>query len=150
MTRAQTETRTVTIGDRQSFEQMIAAGAYDHVNSHITEASFLVQRGELPARDLILVHLDGVASTGDVLQALDDLDVRSARIEELLGFGATYPDAQRQFPIVALGAIEASYRRRPFLWGSSRVRHLDLRFDEKIWSGNIRFLCVRGQKDDVP
>jgi len=23
------------------------------------------------------------------------------------------------------------------------VRHLDLRFDEKVWSGNIRFLTVR-------
>jgi hypothetical protein len=150
MTRAQTETHTVTIDDRQSLERMIAAGAYDHVNSHITKASFPVQRGELAARELILVHAGGVASTGDVLRALHDLGVRSARIEELLAFGATYPQAQRQFPIVALGALETSYRRRPFLWGSPRVRHLDLRFDEKIWSGNIRFLSARSQKDDVP
>ena len=47
------------------------------------------------------------------------------------------------FPIVALGAIETPYRRRPFLWGSARVRHLDLRFDEKTWGGNICFLTVR-------
>ena len=150
MTSATTETCTVTIDYQQPFGQKIAAGAYDHVNSHITEASFPVQRGDVAVRELILVHLGAVASTGDVLHALDDLGVRSARIEELLAYGATYPQAQRQFPIVTLGAIEMSYRRRPFLWGSSRVRHLDLRFDEKIWSGNIRFLCVRGQKDDVP
>jgi hypothetical protein len=150
MTSATTETYTVTIDYPQPFGQMIAVGAYDDVNSHITEASFPIERGDVAVRELILVHLGGVASTGDVLHALDDLGVRSARIEELLAFGATYPAAQRQFPIVALGAIETSYRRRPFLWGSSRVRHLDLRFDEKIWSGNIRFLTVRSQKDDVP
>jgi hypothetical protein len=45
--------------------------------------------------------------------------------------------------MASASAIEPPYRRRPFVWGSSRLRHLDLRFDEKIWSGNIRFLTVR-------
>ncbi len=54
---------------------------------------------------------------------------------------STYPQAQRQFPIVA-SRSRPSHRRRTFLCGLSRVR-LDLRFDEKIWSGNIRFLTVR-------
>jgi len=103
MTSATTETYTVTIDYPQPFGQMIAVGAYDDVNSHITEASFPIERGDVAVRELILVHLGGVASTGDVLHALDDLGVRSARIEELLAFGATYPAAQRQFPIVALG-----------------------------------------------
>ena len=77
-----------------------------------------------------------------MLLQLEDLAVRSGRIEELLAFGAAYPHAQRQFPIVAVGTL-GGYRRRPFLWGSPRVRHLDLRFDEKIWGGNVRFLTVR-------
>lgn len=143
MTTANTDTHTVTIDYQRPLAQMIAAGAYDHVNGDISEANFPVKRGDLAARELILVHLGGVASTEGVVHALDDLGVRSGRIEELLAFGAAFPQAQRRFPIVALGAIETSYRRRPFLWGSSRVRHLDLRFDEKIWSGNIRFLTVR-------
>ena len=142
MTTAKTVTCTVTIDYQQPLGRMIAAGAYDHVNSHITETSFPVQHGGVIKRELTLVHLGGVASTDVVLHALEDLGVHSARIEELLVFGATYPQAQRQFPIVALGAIEATYRRRPFLWGSARVLHLDLRFDEKVWSGNIRFLTV--------
>jgi hypothetical protein len=75
------------------------------------------------------------------MHELEDLAVRSGRIEELLAFGAAYPQAQRQYPIVAVGALD-EYHRRPFLWGSPRVRHLDLRFDEKIWGGNIRFLTV--------
>ncbi len=142
-TNATSETCTVTIYGRQPLAQMIAAGGYDYVNRHITEASFPLQRGDLAERELILVHLSRVVSTDEVQQALDELGLRSGRIEELLAFGAAYPQAQRQFPVVAVGAIETSYRRRPFLWGSPRMRHLDLRFDEKIWSGNIRFLTVR-------
>lgn len=140
---SETKACTVTIDDVQPLAQMIAAGCYDQVNRHITEADWPVQRGDPAARELILVHVGHVASTGEVQQALDELGLRSGRIEELLAFGAAYPQAQRQFPVVAIGAIETSYKRRPFLWGSARVRHLDLRFDEKIWSGNIRFLTVR-------
>ena len=141
--KTKTDTCTVTIDYQQPFGQMIAAGAYDHVNSHISEPSFPQQRGDLVARELILVHLGRVATTHEVLHELDAHGLRSGRIEELLAFGAAYPQTQRQFPIVALGAFETSYRRRAFLCGSSRVRHLDLRFDEKIWSGNIRFLTLR-------
>src|SRR6478672_3408365 len=117
--RATTQTCTVTIDYQQSLGQMIAAGSYDHVNRHITEGGFPVQRGDVTTRELVLVHVGAVVPTAVALHELDDLGVRSARIEELLAFGSTYPSAQRQFPIVALCAIEMSYRRRPFLWGSS-------------------------------
>lgn len=137
------ETLIVTVDSRQTFAQMIEAGAYDHINSQITEASFPVGRGDVATRELILVHLGRVSSTDEVRHELDSMGVRSGRIEDLLALGATYPELQRQFPIVTLGAIESSYRRRPFLWGSPRVRHLDLRFDEKVWGGNIRFLTLR-------
>jgi hypothetical protein len=141
MASTETEARTVTIDYQQTLGQMIAAGGYDQVNRHITQSSFPVAGGDTADRELTLVHLGHVASTDEVLRQLDELAVRSGRIEELLAFGAAYPEAQRQFPIVAVGALD-EYRRRPFLWGSARVRHLDLRFDEKIWGGSIRFLTV--------
>ena len=142
MTRTDTRAYTVTIDYRQTLDQMIAAGGYDHVNRHINGSSFPVAGGNAAERELTLVHLGRVASTDEVLHQLSDLAVRSGRIEELLAFGAAYPHAQREYPIVAVGALD-EYRRRPFLWGSPRVRHLDLRFDEKIWGGNIRFLTAR-------
>jgi hypothetical protein len=142
MTSTETEAHTVTIDYRQTLDQMIAAGGYDHVNRHITESSFPVAGGDAAERELTLVQIGRVASTDELLQQLEKLAVRSGRIEELLAFGAAYPQAQRQYPIVAVGALD-EYRRRPFLWGSPRVRHLDLRFDERIWGGNIRFLTVR-------
>jgi hypothetical protein len=142
MTSTETEAHTVTIDYRQTLDQMIAAGGYDHVNRHITESSFPVAGGDAAERELTLVQIGRVASTDELLQQLEKLAVRSGRIEELLAFGAAYPQAQRQYPIVAVGALD-EYRRRPFLWGSPCVRHLDLRFDERIWGGNIRFLTVR-------
>jgi hypothetical protein len=74
------ETLIVTVDSRQTFAQMIEAGAYDHVNSHITEASFPVDRGDIATRELILTHLGGVSSTDLVLHELDNLGVRSGRI----------------------------------------------------------------------
>jgi hypothetical protein len=141
MTSTETEARTVTIGYRQTLEQMIAAGGYDQVDRHITQSSFPVTPGGDAERELTLVHIGRVVSTDELMHYLEDLAVRSGRIEELLAFGAAYPQAQRQYPIVAVGALD-EYRRRPFLWGSPCVRHLDLRFDEKIWGGSIRFLTV--------
>jgi hypothetical protein len=141
MTSTETEARTVTVDYRQTLEQMIAAGGYDHVNRHITQSSFPVAPGGDAERELTLVHIGRVVSTDELMHELEDLAVRSGRIEELLAFGAAYPQAQRQYPIVAVGALD-EYHRRPFLWGSPRVRHHDLRFDEKIWGGNIRFLTV--------
>jgi hypothetical protein len=141
MTSIQTESHTVTIDYRQTLDHMIAAGGYDQVHRDITEASFPVAYGDAAERDLTLVHLGRVASSDELLHKLDELGVRSGQVEELLAFGAAYAHAQRQFPIVAVGALD-DYGRCPFLWGSPRVRNLDLRFDENIWSGTIRFLTV--------
>jgi hypothetical protein len=142
-TNVQAETYTVTIDYDQPFAEMITAGDYDDVNSFITEASFPVRESGLVETRLVLVHLERKASTDEVLRELAAPGQRLGQIAELLAFGALQPEKQRIFPIVALGAIETPYRRRPFLWGSARVRHLDLRFDEKTWSRNIRFLVVR-------
>jgi hypothetical protein len=142
-TSVQAETYTATIDYDQPFAEMIAAGGYDHANSFITEASFPVRESGVIETGLTLVHLGRRASTDEVLRELAAPGQRLGQIAELLAFGALQPEKQRQFPIVALGAIETPYRRRPVLWGSPRVRHLDLRFDEKTWSGNIRFLVVR-------
>ena len=67
MTSTETEAHTVTIDYRQTLDQMIAAGAYDHVNRHITESSFPVAGGNAAERELTLVFLGRVASTDEVL-----------------------------------------------------------------------------------
>jgi hypothetical protein len=135
----------VTIDYGRPFTEMIAAGGYDHVNEYLTPARFPVHGRGVVAAKLLLLCLDPNASTDEVLHEHDSADRRPGRIAELLAFGASEPERQRAFPIVALGTVEAypdDYRRIPFLWGSPRVRHLDLRWDEHSWGANVCFLTV--------
>lgn len=78
---------------------------------------------------------------------LDRRGLRPATIEELLAFGAAYPDKQREFSIIALGSvcIGQPIRRNyvPCLWLESAGRCLGLRGAELGgWYANYRFAAV--------
>lgn len=140
------ESHPVAVDYDRPFDELVAAGGYDHANEYVTATRFPVQRRGSAEVDAALVCLDRVAATAEVLGELDLPELRQGRIAELLAVGAALPELQRSFPIVALGSIALyphDYRRIPFLWGSARVRHLDLRWDEHSWGGNVRFLAVR-------
>lgn len=142
------ESYPLTIDHSRPFAEMVAAGGYDHVNEFLTEPSYQVRGSGAVGVEVDLVCLARDASTDEVLRTLESPGSRLGRIEELLALGAAEPDLQRSFPIVALGSVAdypAGYRRIPFLWGSPRVRHLDLRWDEHTWGENIRFLTARAR-----
>lgn len=128
----------------QSLKQMIAAGYYDWVNPDI-EKNFSVQgsgRVELGAE---LIHLNRNVSSDEALKELDRLGYRAATAEELLAFGAAYPEKQREFPIVALGTVRRVYggRRVLFLWGGGLGRDLGLDWFGRGWNVYCRFPAVR-------
>lgn len=136
----------LTVDYDRPFAEMVLAGGYDHGNEYVTEERFPVAGSGVVASELELVCLERNASSEEVLRTLDSDGSRLGRIGELLALGAARPEVQRSFPIVALGSVAcypSDYRRIPFLWGSPRARHLDLRWDEHSWGGNIRFLTVR-------
>ncbi len=142
----QTDAYSLRVDYDRPFAQRVAAGGYDHVNAFLTEALFPVQASGHSDVDAELVCLGRTASTPEVLAELERPGRRPGRIAELLALGAARPELQRSFPIVALGSAASyphEYRRIPFLWGSPRVRHLDLRWDEHSWGANIRFLTIR-------
>lgn len=136
----------VSPGYGRPLGELLAAGGYDHANEYLTEERFPVadDRGGASAVEVALVCLEHRATTDEVGRAVEAAGLRAGGIAELLALGAEQPELQRSFPIVALGAASDyphDYRRIPFLWGTPRVRHLDLRWDEHGWGGNIRFLC---------
>lgn len=139
---------SVTINYDLSFPGMITAGHYDWVNSDITEKHFPV-KGEGTTKEVTieLVHFNrAMGSSDEVIRELDKRGLRPATIEELLAFGAKYPELQRQFPIVALGSIWRRLGRRyvPCLWGNSSERNLSLPFWFGYrWSDYCRFLALR-------
>jgi hypothetical protein len=71
---------------------------------------------------------------------------RPARIEELLALGASQPELQKEFPIVALASVwrgPGGDRRVPYLRWDVAGRRLDLSWFEYGWTGDYRFAAVR-------
>lgn len=135
----------VVVGYDQTLDQMIAAGRYDWKNGDITAKNFpVVGNGN---REFVpeVVHFDRNISSDDAEKELDKLGFRAATDEELLAFGAIFPEVQRKFPIVALGsvALVGGFRRVVCLGGGGAGRYLSLRWRDDDWLALCRFLAVR-------
>lgn len=140
-----------------TLEQMIAAGYYDKVDSDITPERFPLSGESESKRNLVaeLIHLNRVVRSKKVVTELDKMGLRPGKIEELLAFGATFPDLQRKFPIVALGSsclIDTGKNRledfvaRLDSHHSQRVLDLDRWTDScwgDGWTTEYRFLAFR-------
>lgn len=138
-------TYPVTISFDLSLAEMIKVGKYNSVNSDITEKHFPVNGKGTNEVVTELLHFNRYTESEDVFRELDRSGLRPATIEELLAFGAKYPEIQRQFPIVALGSIWRRLDARfvPCLWGFSGDRGLNLFWFGSRWYATCRFLAVR-------
>lgn len=137
-------TATVDYGKRLS--AVIKAGKYDWVNSDITEKNFPATREEGTEEVAFeLVHFNRVISSDGALAEMYKVGLRPATLEELLAFGAKYPEEQRKYPVVALGSVwrHLNDRHVPILGSGSvgRYLHLDWFGDDR--NGDYRFLAVR-------
>ncbi|MBI1956993.1 MAG: hypothetical protein HYS44_00845 [Candidatus Niyogibacteria bacterium] len=137
---------SVTVNYGLSLAEMIAAGHYDWVNNDITAKRFPVKGEGVVNVEIQLVHLNCTMESDDILRELDTMGLRPATIEELLAFGAKYPDIQCEFPIVALGSVcrrVLGHRRVPCLGWNGAGRRLGLYWFGLRWSGGCRFAAVR-------
>lgn len=125
---------------------MIAAGNYDHRNSHITAENFPITGNGQVTTEIVLVHFNRDIESDDAVKEQEQMGLRPATLPELLAFGAKYPDVQREFPIVALGSSWVDPfgdRHVPSLdrWDDERELYLD--YYDDGWDGDCRFLAVR-------
>jgi hypothetical protein len=128
-----------------SLKDLITAGHYDWVNDNITAEHFPLDSSQFGEFKLVLVPLDRSATTSEVLAYLKEKNLEPAKIEHLLGFGAKYPDVQREFPIVALGSSWVStdgYRKVPSLGSVGGDRLLNLYWYGFHWLVRCRFLAL--------
>jgi len=149
-----------------SLSEMIKLGKYELVNDDIIK-HFTIQGSGKQATDLVLVTvmevLDWLISQGQatkeqmaekwvttkqVIAYLASHGLLAALIEHLLAFGATYPELQRQFPIIALGSVwfhARGNRYYPSLGSDGDRRELSLRWhgDGRRWGEACRFLALR-------
>jgi len=126
-----------------SIEDAETAGHYDCVNERIT--SEYIPTAQSGKEDVLLhlLHFDRVVYFDEVTEEMKRHYLRPAGLHELLAFGASWPEHQRQFPIIAPGyrvlvgeyTFEIPYlhqtvnlERTLDLCGSSRKYHPDSRF----------------------
>jgi hypothetical protein len=137
---------SVIIDYAKSVEQMKSDGQYDWSNDNINGENFPITGEEVVETKLELVHLNKVASTKEVEAYLEENGFRPATLEELLAFGATFPDVQREYPVVALGSSwvhRYGFRDVPYLHRRGSERNLNLSWGDSLWFGICRFLAVR-------
>lgn len=137
---------SVTIDYAKSLEQMKSDGQYDWSNDDINGENFPITGEGTVEVNLELVHFNRVFDTAVVEAELDKMGFRPVTIEELLAFGATYPEVQREFPVVAFGSSWVDPRGRrcvPFLYRGGSARVLRLYWCDGAWPEDCRFLAVR-------
>lgn len=137
---------SVTVDYNKSLAEMIAAGRYDSFNSDINAEHFPVEGKGKQEKGIRLFHFNRIMTSEQVIAEMDKAGYRSVLIEELLVLGSTYPELQRQFPILALGSVwqnPGGSRHVAYLcWGDAE-RRLDLHWLGINWDDGYRFAGVR-------
>ncbi|OGN09908.1 MAG: hypothetical protein A3C64_00915 [Candidatus Yanofskybacteria bacterium RIFCSPHIGHO2_02_FULL_41_12] len=130
----------------QTLQRMIANGKYDYVNSDITSGNFPTTGNGKQEVVVELVHFGRDMASDAVLKEFEARGLCAATLPELLAFGTTHPEKQREFPIVALGSawqFRDGDRGVPYLYGVGLRRGLDLYWDDDGWDDDCRFAAVR-------
>ena len=140
------ETYTVTIGGYKSLEDAIEAGRYDEINPMIDSEYFPLSRNEQKKDiEITLIYRDKYERSQDLIDEMDKVGYRSATHEELLALGAQYPELQRGFPIIELGAVVCIGGDRHVIVLSylDCERKLGLYWIDTKWPQSCRFAFVR-------
>jgi len=142
--RASVYSATVDYG--KSVEEMVVAGNYDWKNKDINSKNFPVSGEGTVNVNFELIHLNKGVSSEDALTHLEENGMRPPTIEELLVFGSSYPEIQREFPVICLGSSWVSPggdRDVPYLSRDGSERGLSLGWFGGDWDECCRFLAVR-------
>lgn len=140
---------TVSVDYGKTVEEMVSSGRYDQKNDNITSKNFPVNGNGVVTLNLELVHLSRVVNSDGVLSYMEANGLRPTNLAELLAFGATYPEVQREFPVVCLDKETSSWvhpcgrRNVPYLSRDGSDRMLNLDWFGNDWSAHCRFLAVR-------
>jgi hypothetical protein len=136
---------SVAVDYATSLQDRIAAGRYDWVDDDITPKRFPIAGTGVVQFETKVFHFDRGISSKSAVEAIRADGWEPAQIEHLLSYGATYPDEQRQYPIIALGSVAEVYgdRNVPYLDRGGAERDLGLMWWVSDWDDDGRFLAVR-------
>ncbi len=125
---------------------LIGKGNYMLINQDIDSNHFQGSRSGKARLSVKLIHFDRGLITRHALEKLDKLGYRPLDIQELLEFGAKYPELQRMHLIVGLGSQYITWDRNilvPYLWVEGPYRKLGLSYTfAHYWRSSCLFAVV--------
>jgi len=160
----------ITVDYTKNLKEMLAnagfSNDYDNPENWINEKNFPFPHNKSVKEEKVVMKLfrfnkhtisatDGKANRElkirDITAALKKMDTsgyRPATIFELLSFATAYPEAQKQFKIVAIGSFwrndDVDYLGMPCLGqGFDKRKHLDLTWFDTPWNSKWLFLAAR-------
>lgn len=137
------EVLTIIADYSTSLKELREKGEYDVVDPRIKNVVFRVSgkdgKFKLPVN---IIHTETPAVTENLASKLQAKGLRHASVEEILTFGFTFPEMQRQFIILALNAVCSIGKDKYvlFLHGDEKKRSLNLCPMKEKWSEACRFL----------
>lgn len=139
----------IKTGDARSTEELVEAGQYAYAHSCVTSDNFPARPlGGPRVREIALVEFDHEVTSEDAIVEAGRLGLDRPVYEDALYFGAAYPDAQRDRPVVFLhDPWFGFFGRRDVLslWENAGRRELGLEGFDDRWHPRWRFAFVRGQ-----
>lgn len=139
------ESFMLNVDYEKTLKEMIAAGGYDWRNKECNAENFPIQN-DAANINCKLFHFNRLISSKDAIREMGNAGYREATVAELLAFGVTYPEQQRQFPIVAIGSYWCDpnkFYNSPVLSYDGSRRRLDLHTFAGNWHIYYRFLAVK-------
>lgn len=138
---------TFVVDYSRGLNESIKAGCYDWTDGDINEVYFPPSKEEKGQKEqsFSLYHFGKDIDSDWVIAQMEKDGKRPATLRELLAFGETNPELQRQFPIIALGFVWVGRRGGhsvAYLDSNSGDRFLSLRWCVLGWLGGCRFLAV--------
>jgi hypothetical protein len=144
-----TEEIKLTVNSDKTIEQAIEDGNYYWKNSDITVEHFPVTQKPTQKKTEVIAkifHFNCNMNHVDIALEMDKENYRTADTMELLVLGATYPELQKKFPIIALGSLWHDVYRNycvPCLFSFNDKRRFYLAWFVKEWNTNFYFLGIR-------
>jgi hypothetical protein len=136
----------VASDDGRSTEDLVAAGDYGYAHSCVTSDSFPARRHGGGSREVVLLDFEKAVSPEQAVGAAAALGLERPVYEDALYFGARYPGAQLEGPVVFLhDPWFGFFGRRDVicLWANAGRRELGLEGWDDARGPHYRYAFVR-------
>lgn len=134
----------ITVDRSKPVDQLINEAKLNYVNSSVTSENFPITDKGISKIDIKLINFSKATEFKEILRKVKKRNFVPISISELLAFSESFPEVQREFPIVAPGTVwKGNIDRVPVLWGGSGGRSLFLLWKSYNWLPGFRFAVTK-------